>query len=665
MNILDLKRAQERVEELRNILNYHNYKYYVEDSPEINDYEYDAIMRELKDMEKEYPEVVTPDSPTQRVGGKPLEGFKEVTHQIQMQSLNDIFSFEELYEFDNRMRAISEDIEYVVEPKIDGLSVSLQYEKGKLVRGATRGDGIAGEDVTSNIRTIKTIPLTINDSDVKLEVRGEVFMPIDSFVKLNEIRELNEESLFANPRNAAAGSLRQLDPKITASRKLDIFIFNIQFIEGKRFDTHIESLEYLKSLGFKVIPKYTLCNTFEQIIDEIKWIGDTRGNLPFEIDGAVVKLNSLRLREIAGSTSKTPRWAVAYKYPAEKKETKIKDIFVNVGRTGIITPNALLEPVRLAGSTVSKATLHNADYIKQKDIRIGDTVLVQKAGDIIPEVIEVMFDKRNGDEIEFIMPNKCPVCSSDAVRFEGEAATKCTGAECPAQLYRGIIHFASRDAMNIEGLGPAVIEQLLQAGLIKSYVDLFFLNKEELIKLDRMGEKSANNLLKSIEKSKSKKFEKVLNSLGIPFIGLRGAQILSENFSDIDQLSQTNYERLITIPEIGTKMAQSIVTFFKQEQTKHIIEKLKNANVNLKAEKKNLVDTRFEGMTFVVTGTLEKYKRNQVEEMILNHGGKVSSSVSKNTNFLIAGEDPGSKLTKANQLGVKVIDEKEFEEMIK
>lgn len=661
---MNINEAIKRSDELRGILNFHNYKYYVEDSPEISDFEYDELMRELKLIEREHPELITSDSPTQRIGDKPLEGFKEVRHQVQMQSLQDIFSFKEFIEFDNRMRtAFDDDLEYDVEPKIDGLSVSLEYENGKLVRGSTRGDGIIGEDVTSNLKTIKSIPLSLPEN-VTVEVRGEVFMPRESFYKLNEEREMNDEPLFANPRNAAAGSLRQLNPKVSASRKLDIFIFNIQRIEGKTFEKHTESLDYLKSLGFKVIPKYTICKNAEEVIEEINWIGDTRGNFPFDIDGAVVKVNLLEQREKVGVTTKTPRWAVAYKYPAEKQKTIIKDIIVNVGRTGVLTPNAVLEPVRLAGSLVSRATLHNIDYIKQKDIRIGDTVMIQKAGDIIPEVVEVAKDKRTGSEKEFDMPEKCPVCGADVTRIDGEAATRCTGAECPAQLYRGILHFVSRDAMNIEGLGPAIIEQLLASGLIKNYADLYFLKKDDLVNMERMGEKSAQNLLDSIEKSKKNSFDKVINSLGIRFIGLRSAQILADNFANIDELAGADYDRLIQIQEVGGKMAESIVNFFKQEQNLHLIQMLKDAGVNLTANKKEIKDNRFEDKTFVLTGTLEKYKRNQAEEIILGFGGKVSSSVSKNTSYVLAGEEAGSKLNKANQLGVKVIDENEFEKMI-
>lgn len=661
---MNLEEAVKRLNKLKSLLNYHNYKYYVEDSPEISDFEYDTIMNELKLIEKQFPELITSDSPTQRVGGKLVEGFKEVAHEVQMQSLQDIFSFEEFMEFDNRMRtSFGDDLEYVVEPKIDGLSVSLEYENGKLLRGSTRGDGLIGEDVTSNIKTIKSIPLSLTEN-VTLEVRGEVFMPRESFIKLNEEREMNDESLFANPRNAAAGSLRQLNSKVTAARKLDIFIFNVQKIEGKTFTNHTESLDYMKKLGFKVIPKYTICKKADEVIEEINWIGDTRGNFAFDIDGAVVKVNSLDQRERVGTTTKTPRWAIAYKYPAEKQQTIIKNIVINVGRTGVLTPNAVLEPVRLAGSLVSRATLHNIDYIKQKDIRIGDTVLIQKAGEIIPEVVEVDKDKRTGNEKEFDMPEKCPVCGADVTRLDGESATRCTGAECPAQLYRGILHFVSRDAMNIEGLGPAIIEQLLASNLIKNYADLYFLKKDDLINMERMGEKSAQNLLNSVEKSKNNSFEKVINSLGIRFIGLRSAQILSEHFTDIDELSSADYDRLIQISEVGGKMAESIVEFFKQAQNLHLVQRLKDAGVNLTASKKEIKDNRFEGMTFVLTGTLLKYKRSQAEKTILGFGGKVSSGVSKNTSYVLAGEEAGSKLDKANKLGVKVINENEFESMI-
>ncbi|HHW49709.1 MAG TPA: NAD-dependent DNA ligase LigA, partial [Clostridiaceae bacterium] len=524
------KDIEKRILELRKIINYHDYKYYVEDNPEISDFEYDALYRELEELEALRPDLVTPDSPTQRVGGKPLEGFEKVVHSIQMQSLSDVFSEEELYAFDSRVReVVGDEVEYVVEKKIDGLSVSLEYENGRFIRGSTRGDGIVGEDVTQNLKTIKSIPLVLNEDIPYLEVRGEVFMSKKDFIKLNEEQESLEQPLFANPRNAAAGSLRQLDPKITASRKLDIYVFNVQNIEGKSFKTHSESLEYLKILGFKVSPDYKVCKNIKEAMEEIERIGESRGEMPFEIDGAVVKVNSLEHRRLLGSTSKTPRWAVAYKYPAERKQTKIKEIWVNVGRTGVLTPNAVLEPVRLAGTTVSRATLHNMDYIREKDIRIGDTVWVQKAGDIIPEVVEVLYDKRTGEEKEFEMPKRCPACNSEVVREEGEVAYRCIGIECPAQLFRSIVHFASRDAMNIDGLGPAIIEALLNKGFIKGVADLYYLHekRDELVNMERMGKKSTENLLNSIERSKSNNIDRLITGFGIRHIGLRAAQLLS------------------------------------------------------------------------------------------------------------------------------------------
>jgi DNA ligase (NAD+) len=662
------KDISQRIEDLSKLLNYHNYKYYVEDAPEISDFEYDALYRELENLEEERPDLVTADSPTQRVGGKPLEGFDKVVHAVQMQSLADVFSAEELFAFDQRVReAVGNDVEYVVEKKIDGLSVSLEYENGVFVRGSTRGDGLVGEDVTQNIKTIKSIPLKLTENIPLIEVRGEVFISKKDFEKLNEEQERMEQQAFANPRNVAAGSLRQLDPKITAGRKLDIYVFNTQRIEGKTFTTHSESLEYMKMLGFKVSPGYKICKNINEAMDEINAIGEQRGEIPFEIDGAVVKVNSINLREALGSTTKTPRWAAAYKYPAEKKQTVIKEIWPNVGRTGVLTPNAVLEPVRLAGTTVSRATLHNMDYIIERDIRIGDTVWVQKAGDIIPEVLEVVLEKRTGGEQEFNMPEKCPECGSDVVREEGEAAYRCTGIECPAQLFRSIVHFASRDAMNIDGLGPAIIEALLDKDFIKGVADLYYLHdrKEELIKMERMGKKSIENLLSSIEKSKENNIDRLIFGFGIKHIGLRAAQLLSENFDSIDALFAAGVEDVVKISEFGEKMAVSVVTFFKQEQTHETIGKLRNAGVNLKSYgKKEVKDNRFEGLTFVLTGTLPTYSRSEAAEIIESFGGKTSGSVSKKTSYVLAGEDAGSKLDKANQLGVKVIDEEEFKVMI-
>ncbi|WHH59257.1 NAD-dependent DNA ligase LigA [Petroclostridium sp. X23] len=665
---MNLELVTKRIEELRKKIEYHNHKYYVEDQPEINDFEYDKMLRELEKLEQQYPQLVTSDSPTQRVGGKPIEGFETVVHQIPMQSLSDVFDEQELFDFDNRVRtAIApQQVEYVVELKIDGLSVSLEYENGVFVRGSTRGDGIVGEDVTQNLRTIKSIPLRLKESIPFLEVRGEVFISRDNFIKLNEQREALEEPVFANPRNAAAGSLRQLDPKVTVGRKLDIYIFNIQQVQGAELETHTETLEYLKHQSFKVSPTYNVFHDIAQVHQEIVRLGEERGTLPFEIDGAVVKVNSLRQREMLGSTSKSPRWAAAYKFPAEKKETVIKDIFVQVGRTGALTPNAVLEPVRLAGSTVSRATLHNIDYIRQKDIRIGDTVIVQKAGDIIPEVVEVVIDKRNGDEKEFSMPEQCPECGAPVTREEGEAVTRCTGIECPAQLLRNIIHFASRDAMNIDGLGPAIIEQLLEKGLIKGAADLYYLNFEDLVNMERMGKKSAQNLLDAIEKTKDSDLSRLIFAFGIRLIGQRAAKLLADHFGSLDGLKEASVEQISSIHEIGDKMAQSAVNFFMQEQSIDTIEKLKAAGVNMESKnKKERKDNRFEGFTFVLTGTLSKYNRSQATEIIENYGGKVSGSVSKKTTYVLAGEEAGSKLDKAAKLGVKVISEQGFEEMTK
>jgi len=662
------QRPEERIIQLREIIHYHDYKYYVEDNPEISDFEYDKLLRELENLEAKYPHLITPDSPTQRVGGKPLEGFETVVHEVQMQSLSDVFNENELYEFDHRVRTVLQDqhVEYVVELKIDGLSVSLEYENGIFVRGSTRGDGIIGENVTQNLKTIKTIPLKLKDAIPYLEVRGEVFMSRDNFLKLNAQREALEEPLFANPRNAAAGSLRQLDPKITATRKLDIFVFNIQQIRGREFDTHVETLDYLKNQGFKVSPSY---NTFDNIKDaykEVLRLGEMRGELPFEIDGAVIKVNSLNQRNILGSTSKVPKWAVAFKFPAERKKTKLKDIIIQVGRTGALTPNAVLEPVRLAGTTVSRATLHNMDYIRQKDIRIGDTVVVQKAGDIIPEVVEVVFDDRDGSEIEFNMPEHCPVCGADVMREPGEAVTRCTGIECPAQLLRNIIHFASRDAMNIEGLGPAIIEQLLDKQLIKGAADLYTLQFDDLVNMERMGKKSAENLLNAIERSKKNDLGRLIYAFGIRLIGQRAAKLLADHFGSMDNLMKASFEELITINEIGDKMAESVVKFFAQEQTLDTIEKLKAAGVNMiKLGNQSKGSNKLEGKTFVLTGTLPTLTRKEASELIEANGGKVSGSVSKKTSYVLAGEEAGSKLTKAQELRIPIITEEEFMKMIK
>lgn len=655
---------KERIKELREKINYHNYRYYVLDQPEISDYEYDMLMRELIELEEKYPELKTPDSPSQRVGGEPLKEFEPFTHVVPMLSLANAFSEGELRDFDRRVREAVGDVEYVVELKIDGLSVELIYEKGIFTVGSTRGDGIVGENVTQNLKTIKSIPLRLKD-DVSLVVRGEVFMPRASFEKLNEEREKLGESLFANPRNAAAGSLRQLDPKVTAKRDLDIFIFNLQRVEGRKFKTHVETLEFLKEQGFKVIPIHKKCSNIDEVIREIEEIRNLKDKLPYDIDGAVVKVNDLEKRKILGQTAKEPRWAIAFKYPAERKKTKVLDIIVQVGRTGALTPTAILEPVPISGSVVSRATLHNEDYIKEKDIRIGDTVIIQKAGEIIPEVVEVVKEERTGQEREFVMPDRCPVCGALAVRLPGEAVRRCTSVNCPAQLLRGIIHFASKDAMNIEGLGPAIINQLLSNGLIHNIADLYYLKYEDLIQLERMGDKSVKNLLNAIEESKTRDLDRLLFGLGINLIGSKAAQVIAEHFKTIDDIMKAKFEDFTQLPDIGPKMARSIVSFFAEKQNVETIEKLKKAGVNMKKLSKEKVSSIFEGKTFVLTGALGNYTREEATRIIEERGGKVTNSVSKKTDYVLVGKDPGSKLKKAQELGIEIIDEKQFEEMLK
>ena len=647
------------MEELIKKIEQHSYNYYVLDNPTISDFEYDKLIHELIELEEKYPEFKVNNSPTERVGGKVLDGFETVTHTVPMESLNDAFSKEELLDFDKTVRKTVSNPEYVVEMKIDGLSVSLEYENGEFIRGSTRGDGIVGEDVTQNLKTIKSIPLRLTENIPYLEVRGEVYMPVSSFIELNQRREELEQPLFANPRNAAAGSLRQLNSKITAERNLSVFIFNIQQISGKEFNTHKESLDYLKMLGFKVSPIYESFDTIEKAYEQINKIGEMRGELGFDIDGAVIKINDFKDRKNLGSTTKAPKWAVAYKYPAEQKQTKLLDITIQVGRTGVLTPTAELEPVKIAGSTVSRATLHNIDNITNKDIRIGDTVIIQKAGDIIPEVVEVVNEKRTGNEVPYTMPDKCPVCGTPVVREADEAATRCVNPECPAQKIRNIIHFASKDAMDIDGLGPAIIEQLAELELIKSPADLYYLKYEDLVDIDRMGVKSANNLIKAIEKSKSAGLDRVIYALGIRNIGSKAGKILAEKFCDIDSLADASEEVLTKIEDIGPIMAKSIVNFFASNGSIDIIQKLRFAGVDLTYTKKTS-DNRFEGKTFVLTGTLPTYSRDKATEIIERFGGRTSSSVSKKTDYVLAGEKAGSKLEKAEQLGVKIIDEKEF-----
>lgn len=655
----------ERIAELTELINYHNYKYYVEDAPEISDFEFDAMLRELEELEEKYPEYKKDNSPTTRVGGEPVSDFPEVTHTVPMQSLQKAFTKSEIFDFDRRVREVISDPEYVVEHKIDGLSVSLEYANGDLVRGSTRGDGITGEDITENVKTIRTIPLKLRESIPYLEVRGEVFMSKASFEKLNALLEETEQPLFANPRNAAAGSLRQQDSKITAKRHLDIFVFNIQRIEGVEVRSHIEGLRLLKRLGFKTILNDRVFRTIEDAYDEIVRIGEERDKLGFGIDGAVVKVNDFAARELLGSTSKFPKWAIAYKYPAERQTTVIKDIKIQVGRTGVLTPLAILETVRIAGSNVSRATLHNIDYIHEKDIRINDTVVVEKAGDIIPAVVEVLKEDRSGDEKVFEMPKFCPECGAEVVREEGEAAYRCTGINCPAQRLRNIIHFVSRDAMDIDGLGASNVEKLVENGFIENAADLYYLDFKAAAELRGFGDKWAENLRASLERSKSNPLYRLIFGLGIRHIGEKTAKTLAKEYKTIDALMDADAEKMAEIYDFGGIMAESVEEFFKQPQNREFVERLKAAGVNCVDEDDSGDDNRFEGKTFVLTGTLEKYKRSDAAKIIEGFGGKTSSSVSKKTSYVLAGAEAGSKLTKAQSLGVPVISEDEFEEMIK
>ena len=629
-------------------------------------------MNKLKALEKEFPDLVTKDSLTQKVGGHVKEGFEKVEHEVPLQSLQDIFSFGELEEFKERVyKAAKEnnlkedDVKFVVETKIDGLSAALEYKDGKFVRGATRGNGLVGEDVTENLKTIKTIPKELPEP-INIIVRGEVFIGKKEFEKMNEERELNEEKTFANARNAAAGSLRQLDTKITKKRPLDIYIFNVQKIEGKEFNSHFEELKYLKKLGFNVNPVLIPCNNIPEAIDAINKIGEEREELTFGIDGAVVKVNNLELREKVGTTYKTPRWAVAYKYPPEKKQTIVKDIVCQVGRTGAITPMAILEPVFVAGSKISKTTLHNGDYIKEKDIRVGDTVVIQKAGDVIPEVIDVIKEKRTGEEKPFEMPTVCPVCGGEAVREEGEAVLRCIGIECPAKLYRSIIHFASKDAMDINGLGDAIIEELINRGLISNIPDIYSLTFEDIASLKKNGKKFAQNLLDAINESKERDLYRLINALGIRHVGVKLAKSIAKKYKTIDALMNATFEELCLKEDVGEITANSIYEFFRQDQTIDLIAKLKKSGVNMKLlqDKNVITDEKFAGKTFVLTGTLETMSREQASELIESHGGKTSSSVSKKTDYVLAGEEAGSKLKKAQDLGITIINEQQFKEMI-
>lgn len=655
---MDIKTAQERIKYLSDTLKYHNKKYYIEDSPEIEDFEYDAMLRELEMLEDEYPEFRREDSPTQMVGGAALKLFSPVEHSVKMESLQDVFSFDELRSFAEKLDLSRTALS--VEPKIDGLSVSLEYRDGLFFRGSTRGDGVTGEDVTANLLKIKSIPKVISFAGA-LEVRGEVYMPRDSFERLTERQELMGETPFKNPRNAAAGSLRQKNSEVTAERGLDIFVFNIQRIEGREFSSHIETLDFLGSLGFHTLPTYKRCGDVEQAVAEIERIGASRGGLPYDIDGAVVKVDNLAYREELGSTSKYPKWAAAFKFPPEEKETVLKSIEIGVGRTGALTPTAIFDPIQLAGTTVSRATLHNEDFITSKGICIGDTITVRKAGDIIPEVLAVA--KHAEGAAPYEMPKVCPSCGSPVWREEGEAVIRCTNADCPAQLLRHLIHFTSRDAMDIEGLGPAVLEQLLSAGLVKNIDDLYSLDYKRVAELERIGEKSVNNLKTAIENSKQNDLARLIFAFGIRHIGSKAAALISENFGSMEAVlnaSETDFE---AIDGFGEVLAKSAYEFFSLSETRAMTERLRERGVNMKSLKE-VKDNRFAGMTFVLTGTLPTYSRSEASAIIEGFGGKTSSSVSKKTTYVLAGEDAGSKLDKANKLDVTVIDEDEFNRMI-
>ena len=649
--------AQE-ILELRRELNQANFEYYVKDDPTMSDYDYDHKLRRLEELEGAHPELITPDSPTQRVGGKALESFQQVTHRVPLESLQDVFDFDELRAFDQRVRGVEPKVSYSVEPKVDGLSVALEYQDGQFVRGATRGDGLVGEDVTENLKTVKSIPLSIPDVPGTLIVRGEVYMPKKVFHALNEEREKRGEALFANPRNAAAGSLRQLDPKIAAQRRLDIAVFNIQWAENEDFHSHTQGINYLADKGFKVIP-HVICSSIEEAVAQVQAIGEDRENYPFDIDGAVIKVDDLAQRQTLGSTAKFPRWAAAYKYPPEVKPSRLTDIVIQVGRTGVLTPKAVLEPVRLAGTTVTNATLHNQDFITEKDIRIGDTVLVRKAGEIIPEVLSVVMEKRPDDAVPYRFPEVCPECGAPVARDEDGAHIRCTGAECPAQLLRNLAHFASRDAMDIEGLGIAVVENLVKAGLVKTPGDLYFLREEDVAELERMGKKSAQNLLAAIEKSKSQDLSRLLFAFGIRQVGQKAGKILAQRFGSLDNLQAATVEELTQVDDIGAITAQSIVDWFASPQSQHLIARLKEAGVNMQAEQKG-EDQRFAGKTFVLTGTLDRFTRAEATKMIEDRGGKAAGSVSKKTTYVVAGEAAGSKLRKAQELGVPVLTQEEF-----
>lgn len=656
---MDLKSAKSRIDELVDVLNYHSRLYYVEDRNEISDYEYDMLQNELKKLEAEYPELIRKDSPTQRVGGEALSVFEKVEHIVQMGSIQDVFSFSEVEQFINTVKQSVDNPHFVVEPKIDGLSVSLEYVDGEFTVGSTRGDGFVGENITQNLKTVMSVPMSISEKLPLLEVRGEVYMPKNVFLELVSQQEDKGEQPFKNPRNAAAGSLRQKDPKVTAKRKLDIFCFNIQRIVGKELVSHKQSLDYIKSLGFKTVPGYTLAETFDEVRQCIEKIGENRFSLPFDIDGVVVKVDSFEQREMLGSTAKTPKWSVAYKFPPEEKQTKLLDIELNVGRTGAITPVAVFEPISLAGTSVSRATLHNQDFIDEKNVSVGDIITVRKAGDIIPEVVCVSEKK---SESSFKYPEVCPVCGTPVVKSDDEAAVRCPNVDCPAQIFRSIVHFASKGAMNIDGLGPAIVDALLKSGLIKSVADLYKLTVQDLLELENFKDKSANNLINAIEKSKSNSLDRLIFGLGIRNIGQASAKLLCAKFGDLDNIMSATAEEIAEIDGFGDIMAESVVRELNEPHMIRLIKRLKEYGVNTSFEKVQ-IDNRFEGMTFVLTGTLPTLKRNDAKLIIEKYGGKASGSVSKKTSYVLAGEEAGSKLTKAQELGIPIISEDEFLKM--
>lgn len=665
---MDKQQAKEKIDALKEVLNQYSYEYHVLDKPSVPDAEYDAKLRELEELEKMFPEFITSDSPTQRVGGEPLESFEKVRHSVPMLSLSNAFNEDDVRSFARRAtNALGTDITFICELKIDGLAVSLTYEDGKFVRGATRGDGTVGEDITVNLRTVRTIPLVLKEKET-LEVRGEVFMPKASFEKLNQKRAEKGEELFANPRNAAAGSLRQLDPKIAASRNLDIFIHAVGVWENNELETQSAQLEKLRGLGFKTNPEWRTCKTIEEVMEFVNYWTEQRPNLPYEIDGIVIKVDDLNQQEQLGYTAKSPRWAIAYKFPAEEVLTKLLDIELSIGRTGVVTPTAILEPVRIDGSTVGRASLHNEDLIKEQDIRLGDMVVVKKAGDIIPKVVRSVKEMRTGEEKEFSMPSHCPACQTELVRLEGEVALRCINPNCPAQLVEGLIHFVSRNAMNIDGLGEKVVKQLFDAKLVHTIADLYRLEREELLQLERMGEKSVSNLLQAIEASKENSLEKLIFGLGIRFIGEKAARILAQTFETMERLQQATYDELVSIDEIGEKMAESIVKYFSEEKVSVLLEELKELGVNMEYKgpsRTSQTETAiFSDKTVVLTGKLENMTRSEAKEKIEALGGKVTGSVSKNTDLVIAGEAAGSKYRRAQELGIPIWNEEQLLEAL-